>query len=342
MEMRAPFVSSVEELWDDEDGLRDDGTTDNEESDAQDDDQDSGIGSDDENDDVPADELNGNNKRPMEKGIGDRRGERLKRCREALTTWRRSCWKRLYSECCFGPDILLPDKTLTRLASRARIRSVADMDSELSLPWDFAELHGTEVLRLLERTDEEWQGEDERRKEEKKAKRRKKTEENRARREEERATKRAEDAARREQQRQSANATRHRALTANAHAQNAFVAPPRTPSPPPQRSLPSTPCSSRRHRRTPRSGRTQPHHRPLPSNNEQPLPSLEAHAAASNATHAHHNFPRQLAPLPSNVAHHPHLYPHPMPAYYYWPGYGAYPVWPAQDSRMQGQHGWNG
>lgn len=103
----------------------------------------------------PSKSTNANGKRVMIKSSGPatRRGEHLKTVRAALLNWRYKTYKSHYSPSPFTSVVILPDPTLTALASNARIKSVADMQQVLKPPWVFASKHGPEILELLEKLD---------------------------------------------------------------------------------------------------------------------------------------------------------------------------------------------
>ncbi|KAJ7092198.1 P-loop containing nucleoside triphosphate hydrolase protein [Mycena epipterygia] len=59
-----------------------------------------------------------------------------------------------YSQTSFSPEVILPDPTLTTLASNARIKTIDDIVSIIvNPPWMMAERHGREVLDLMARLD---------------------------------------------------------------------------------------------------------------------------------------------------------------------------------------------
>jgi hypothetical protein len=119
---------------------------------------------------------------------GCRRQERLEAARNVLSNWRRSVWKVQYSHCIWGPEILLPDTVLTKLASRAKIKTVSDIQREIP-EWLWTDEYGDIILRLLEPIDLAWHEETERKKEENKAKRAKVTADKKVKREEDRLAK---------------------------------------------------------------------------------------------------------------------------------------------------------
>ena len=119
---------------------------------------------------------------------GCRRQERLEAARNVLSNWRRSIWNVQYSHCIWGPEVLLPDTVLTKLASRAKIKTVLDIRNEIP-EWLWADEYGDIVLRLLEPIDMAWHEETERKKEENKAKRAKVTADKKVKREEDRLAK---------------------------------------------------------------------------------------------------------------------------------------------------------
>jgi hypothetical protein len=83
---------------------------------------------------------------------------------------------------------LLPDTVLTKLASRARIKTVADIKNEVP-EWLWADEYGDAILQLLEPIDLAWHEESERTKAEKKAKRAKISAERKVKRDEDRLAK---------------------------------------------------------------------------------------------------------------------------------------------------------
>lgn len=86
-------------------------------------------------------------------GPATRRGEHLKTVRTALLNWRIKTYQTYYSPSPFTSVVILPDPTLTALASNARIRTIDDIQQTLKPPWIFASKHGQEVLELLEKLD---------------------------------------------------------------------------------------------------------------------------------------------------------------------------------------------
>lgn len=92
----------------------------------------------------------------MEKSSGRqiRRGEHLKTVRAALVDWRFKTHQRRYTPSPYTAVVILPDATLTTLASNARIKTIDDMNEILNPSWVFASRHGQEVLDLLAKLDE--------------------------------------------------------------------------------------------------------------------------------------------------------------------------------------------
>ncbi len=86
------------------------------------------------------------------KSKGVRRKDNLQMVRAYLESWRRTCWRRLYSNCAWAPNVLLPDQILTKIASRTCISTVSDME-ELIPEWDFIDEHGEEVLEEVQSAD---------------------------------------------------------------------------------------------------------------------------------------------------------------------------------------------
>lgn len=129
---------------------------------------------------TPSKTTNRNGKRVMthdsRSGPATRRGEHLKNVRSALENWRFKIKMCQYSPGPFLSMAILPDKTLTTLASNARIKTIDDMKEVLNPPWIFVERHGQEVLDMLKRLDEADKEDRERTKADKKAAKRRETE----------------------------------------------------------------------------------------------------------------------------------------------------------------------
>ena len=102
--------------------------------------------------------------------------------------WRHKTWRAHYKDCIWGPDVLLPDPVLTKIAARGRIQTVCDIKEKIP-DWIWAEEYGEAVLKLLEPIDQSWREENERKKAENKAKRAKVSAEKKAIRDEERLAK---------------------------------------------------------------------------------------------------------------------------------------------------------
>ena len=86
-------------------------------------------------------------------GPATRCGQHLKNIQTALETWRVKLQNRKYPSSPFTPATLLPNSTLTTLASNARIKTPNDMVALLNPPWFLAARHGQEVIDLLAKLD---------------------------------------------------------------------------------------------------------------------------------------------------------------------------------------------
>ena len=128
----------------------------------------------------------GNLKRVRQPGC--RRQKRLEAAQKSLSNWRQTVWKAEYSNCIWGPEVLLPDAVLKKLASRARIKTVSDIKDEVP-EWLWVDEYGDLVLKLLEPIDSEWYEENEKKKEDKKAKKAKITADKKVKREHDRLEK---------------------------------------------------------------------------------------------------------------------------------------------------------
>ena len=82
-----------------------------------------------------------------------RTGQHLQNVRQALEHWRIQVRRRDYPHCSFSATTIMPDRTLTTLASKRSLRSAEDLRKGLSPPWDFTEEYADEVLQLLARLD---------------------------------------------------------------------------------------------------------------------------------------------------------------------------------------------
>jgi bloom syndrome protein len=86
-------------------------------------------------------------------GPATRRGEHLKTVCAALLNWQIKTYNTYYSPSPFTSVVILPNPTLTALASNARIKTIDDMQQALKPPWPFTSKHGHEVLELLQKWD---------------------------------------------------------------------------------------------------------------------------------------------------------------------------------------------
>jgi len=74
----------------------------------------------------------------LKEGPATGRGEHLKDARGALERWRFKTQRDRYSPSSVTAVTLLPDPTLTTLASNARIRIVEDIEALINPPWIMA------------------------------------------------------------------------------------------------------------------------------------------------------------------------------------------------------------
>ncbi|KAF7318341.1 Bloom syndrome [Mycena chlorophos] len=103
---------------------------------------------------TPSKHTNANGKRPMRPrgdGPSTRRSDLLKSAQTVLDRFRRRLVLRdEYHYTSFTAEIILPESTLKSLASNARLKTVADINTHITKPpWAFAEEHGEEALGLL-------------------------------------------------------------------------------------------------------------------------------------------------------------------------------------------------
>ena len=108
-------------------------------------------------------------KRKQPPRIGCRDKDRLQTCRQALMSWRAKIWQDEFSDCIWGPETIMSDAILTKLAKRARLQTVADIKKEIP-DWIWADEYAEAILGLLEPIDREWHEEKERLKRDEKAK----------------------------------------------------------------------------------------------------------------------------------------------------------------------------
>ncbi|GLB41761.1 hypothetical protein LshimejAT787_1104260 [Lyophyllum shimeji] len=87
------------------------------------------------------------------RGSKYRNKEARQNARTRLEKWRRQTFAETYTPSPFTSQILLPNSTLTSLASNASITTVDDL-TRLRPPWAFASIHGQEVLDLLQQVDQ--------------------------------------------------------------------------------------------------------------------------------------------------------------------------------------------
>ncbi|KAJ7646031.1 hypothetical protein DFH06DRAFT_997805, partial [Mycena polygramma] len=81
--------------------------------------------------------------------VPDRKEEHLKGARTRLERWRQETWEELYARRPWGYQVLLPDKVLTSLASKARLTSIDDLIGGGTWSPTHARKHGPAVLELL-------------------------------------------------------------------------------------------------------------------------------------------------------------------------------------------------
>jgi hypothetical protein len=87
--------------------------------------------------------------------VADRREDHLKGARSRLERWRYQTWSDLYSKRPWGYQVLLPDKVLTAVATKAHLATVADL---IRAGWSptHSQKHGDAVLELLRSYDFVW------------------------------------------------------------------------------------------------------------------------------------------------------------------------------------------
>lgn len=90
------------------------------------------------------------------KGVGPRCDERRAACRDFLTRWRVDCWVKNHKDEVWGPEILLPDKVLTKLAATASLKTKEDIKEEVE-GWWFWEMYSQEVLDGLREIDKKFE-----------------------------------------------------------------------------------------------------------------------------------------------------------------------------------------
>jgi hypothetical protein len=105
--------------------------------------------------DSPHHQPDAHGKRGMDQGVSipDRRDDHLKGARTRLECWRLDTWMALYKKRPWGYQVLLPDKVLTALATKARFRLIEDF---IGCGWSptHARKHGPAVLAMLQDYDE--------------------------------------------------------------------------------------------------------------------------------------------------------------------------------------------
>jgi len=85
-------------------------------------------------------------------GMGPRRTERRAACRDFLTEWRVERWLENHADEVWGPEILLPDKVLTKLAATASLQTKEDIRNEVE-GWWLWDRYSQEVLDGLKAID---------------------------------------------------------------------------------------------------------------------------------------------------------------------------------------------
>ena len=138
-------------------------------------------------------------------GLGSRHTDRLQSCRTAIIEWRSRTWSENYSDCAWGPTVLLPDAIVTKLATRSHILTVEDIKREVP-DWDFVIEYGTIILDLIQKTDDLWKEDHACKLKANKDTRKQRTIENKQHREEERRVKKQAETAQRKSERTWINA----------------------------------------------------------------------------------------------------------------------------------------
>jgi len=86
------------------------------------------------------------------KGVGPRREERRATCRDFLAKWRVDRWLENHTDEVWGPEVLLPDKVLTKLAATASLQTKEDIRNEVE-GWWLWERYSQEILDGLKAID---------------------------------------------------------------------------------------------------------------------------------------------------------------------------------------------
>ncbi|KLO06459.1 P-loop containing nucleoside triphosphate hydrolase protein, partial [Schizopora paradoxa] len=81
--------------------------------------------------------------------IQTRKKEWLTSARDVLKKLRLDIKEREYLYSSLSADAILPDSVLGKLASKARLRTIEDIEKEINPPWLYARKHGEEVLSVL-------------------------------------------------------------------------------------------------------------------------------------------------------------------------------------------------
>jgi len=157
---------------------------------------------------------NANGKRPMQSkstqsGTSTRQGDHLKTARAALDRWRLNIVLSKYSHTSFTAVAILPNQTLTSLASNAQLKTVEDIDVMVKPRWIWAQTQGEEVLAILKRLDDAERGDRARKAQEKSDLRKEET----AKRNTEKERKKAEERAAKARQKEQQTRQRRQALT---------------------------------------------------------------------------------------------------------------------------------
>lgn len=155
---------------------------------------------------IDADISGENPKRP-----GARRTDRLQSCRNAIIEWRSRTWLENYSDCAWGPNVLLPDSIITKLATRSHISTIEDIKREIP-EWDFADDYGSVILDIIHKTDDLWKEDHACKLKANKDTRKRRSIENKQHREEERRIKKQAETAQRKSERTWINTFTHPVL----------------------------------------------------------------------------------------------------------------------------------
>jgi hypothetical protein len=86
---------------------------------------------------------------------GTRRGEHRKLVRDSLQRWRLRAYRKDFSGCIFGPEVILSDKLVTRFVDERGLTSIERLRCHPTIKdWAYLETYGNDLITYIQRIDD--------------------------------------------------------------------------------------------------------------------------------------------------------------------------------------------